>query len=376
MSKHHNTNKAKNIIFFLGDGMSLTTITASRIYQGQRAGTLGENNEFFMDKFPYVGLSKTYCVNKQVADSACSSTAYLSSVKANYGTIGVTAKVQLNDCDASNIKENHVTPITELALAEGKSVGIVTTMRITDASPAGAYSHAANRAYECDNDTVQFKHDPKVCQDIASQLIRNSPGRDFQVIFGGGRSKFLPFDKPDQQNFTGERKDGVNLINEWRRSKEGKNAKYIYNKQGLDALRYSDVDHVLGLFEQLQLPYNLDATDNATKITLEEMTAAAIRIVAKNKKGYFLFVEGALIDVAHHSNLAQKALDETVEFSKAIERAVQMVDLRETLIVITADHAHTMTMAGYSDRGGNLVSINTMKSDVGMFFCLLFIGTF
>ncbi|XP_036347783.1 alkaline phosphatase, tissue-nonspecific isozyme-like, partial [Rhagoletis pomonella] len=96
-----NTNKAKNVIFFLGDGMSLTTITAARILKGQRDGKPGEESQLAFEKFPYTALSRTYCTNAQVADSACTSTAYLTGVKTNILSLGVGPKVNYNDCEAS-----------------------------------------------------------------------------------------------------------------------------------------------------------------------------------------------------------------------------------------------------------------------------------
>lgn len=127
--KGFNTNIAQNIILFMGDGMSTSTVTASRIYMGQKNGQTGEESKLYFEDFPYIGVSKTYCVDKQTADSACSATAYLCGVKANYGTLGVIAKVPYNDCDASIQKKNHVDSIMKWAQDAGKATGIVTTTR-------------------------------------------------------------------------------------------------------------------------------------------------------------------------------------------------------------------------------------------------------
>lgn len=113
-----NKNKAKNIIMFLGDGMSIPTLTAARVYMG------GENMELSFEKFPYSGLSKTYCANTQVADSACTATAYLSGVKANYATIGLTAAAQLGDCKAENETSNHVHSIAKWAQDNNMATGM------------------------------------------------------------------------------------------------------------------------------------------------------------------------------------------------------------------------------------------------------------
>lgn len=128
-------------------------------------------------------LFQTYCVDKQVADSACSSTAYMGGVKANYGTLGVTAAVPLGNCTPSLDAKNHVQSILMWAQEAGKGTGLVTTASITDASPAGGYSHSAHRDWQSDKNLVDFNVDPKLCPDIAQQLIRAKPGSDAQVDF-------------------------------------------------------------------------------------------------------------------------------------------------------------------------------------------------
>lgn len=87
------------------------------------------------------------------------------------------------------------------------------------------------------------------------------------------------------------------------------------------------------------------------------MTQKAIQILKKNSKGFFLFVEGGKIDMAHHEDKARIALDETLEFAKAIETAYQMTNEEDTLIVVTADHAHTLTMSGYPARGNDITGL-------------------
>lgn len=120
---------AKNIILFIGDGMSLTTLAAARVYKG------GEEKSLSFQEFPYVATVKTYCVDYQVPDSACTATAYLSGVKNNYATIGISAKVPLNDCVGQMDKSNHVKSIAKWAMDAGKSAGLVTTTSVLDASP-------------------------------------------------------------------------------------------------------------------------------------------------------------------------------------------------------------------------------------------------
>ncbi|KAK4883444.1 hypothetical protein RN001_006763 [Aquatica leii] len=213
---HRNKNTAKNVILFLGDGMSITTLAAARTHLGQRNNKTGEETFLSFEKFPFTGLSKTYCVDRQVADSACSSTAYLGGVKANEGTAGVTASVKLSDCVAMNNPVNHVNSVAFLSQLAGKRTGIVTTTRVTHASPSGAYAHTANRYWESDADIDLEGKDPKQCMDIAQQLIYGKTGQKLNVIFGGGRYKSLPKDVIDEDNNPGIRNDSRNLIKEWK----------------------------------------------------------------------------------------------------------------------------------------------------------------
>lgn len=128
-------------------------------------------------------ILQTYCVDKQVPDSACTATACLSGVKTNFRGIGVSAQVKSNDCEAAKIKANQPSSILKWAQEAGKGTGIVTTTRVTHASPAGAYAHVPYREMECDSDVVRFGMDVKSCNfDIAQQLVEEEPGKHVKVI--------------------------------------------------------------------------------------------------------------------------------------------------------------------------------------------------
>ncbi|XP_063536651.1 alkaline phosphatase-like [Cydia strobilella] len=349
-----NTNVAKNVILFLGDGMSVTTLAATRAYLGQKYGHLGEEIKLSFEMFPYTGLSKTYCVDHNVADSACSGTAYLSGVKANSGTVGLSAAVKRGDCIGQLSGNHSVTGLMDWAQKAGKSTGVVTTTRVTHATPAASYAHSADRRWEADTDLPRYG--PR-CEDIATQLVRGKVGKNIDVVLGGGRQNFLPYTKKDVEGHVGYRKDGNDLIAEWLDTKKnlGHNAKYVYTKKGLFNINPS-VDSVLGLFSPSHMPYHLEADEDDP--SLAEMTQKAIQILANNENGFFLFVEGGRIDTAHHETKAQKALDETVELAKAVEAAIRMVNTDETLVVVTSDHSHTMTYSGYSKRGSDILGFS------------------
>lgn len=281
-------------------------------------------------------------------------------IKANYETIGVTGAVQLNNCTESLPPQNRVPSIVAWAQAAGKRTGIVTTTRITHASPAGAYAHTASRQWESDADMPP--ENVGKCADIAAQLVRDPTGRRLNVILGGGRRNFLPANVTDADGVQGVRADGVDLVAEWQASRTA-GSQFVRNREQLlrllDAESNSADDSVLGLFNADHLDYNLDA-DHASEPSLAEMTVAAVRRL-QSPEGYFLFVEGGRIDHAHHENKARKALDETVQFSEAIRMAGELTAAQadETLIVVTSDHAHTMSISGYSKRGEDILGLNS-----------------
>ncbi|XP_043649584.1 alkaline phosphatase [Drosophila teissieri] len=361
LSTPPNQYRAKNVIFFLGDGMSVPTVTAGRIFDGQLRGVVGERNRLEFEKFNYVGLSKTYCVNKQVADSACTASAYLSGIKANYLTIGVTADVQLNDCKGSRLPQNRLSSIAAWALKGSKSAGLVTTTRVTHASPAGVYAHTSNRDFESDYDVTKLGQNPGNCPDIAQQLIDGEVGKRLRVVMGGGTIKFLPNTTTDVYGNKGQRLDNRNLIEEWQQTKPG-NAKVMFNRTDLLNNDPQNTDFLLGLFNASHLAYHMD--DSIDTPTLLEMTAAAINVLSRDPNGYFLFVEGGRIDHAHHETKAKKALDETVQFSDAVRKARQLTNPWDTLIVVSADHGHTVTISGYPDVNNSIVGLNSELSNV------------
>ncbi|XP_058466144.1 membrane-bound alkaline phosphatase-like [Malaya genurostris] len=362
VKRNENRNRAKNVILFLGDGMSIATVGMARIYAG------GEEKQLAFEKFPYFGMSKTYCVDYQVADSACTSTAYLSGVKGNYATIGVNGQVPNEDCTAELDKTTHTHSIADWAMDAGKDAGLVTTTRVTHASPAGIYAHTASRDWESDSFITESGCDPNVLDDIAEQLVLGDTGKRLKVILGGGRQEFYGSEvvDPEYSTQSGGRTDGKNLIQTWLESAEpGKNHAYVWNKQELFNVDVQKTDRLLGLFEPSHCVYNLERVRNnmSEEPTLAEMVDRATDVLSKNDKGFFLFVEGGRIDLAHHSNWGKLALDETVEFSKAVELARNKFSEEDTLIVVTADHSHSLSYNGYPSRGGDIFGIAGTGSD-------------
>lgn len=337
-----NTNKAKNVIMFLGDGMGIQTVTAARILLGN------ENESLSFEKFPHAGAVKTYCVDAQIADSACTATAYLSGVKTNSGMIGISAKVKLSDCEGTNDESAYVDSIAKWAQAANKATGLVTTTRVTHASPSGVYAHTADRNWESDS-SIPADCDSSKISDIARQLVRGDVGSKLNVILGGGRREFMNQTVTDELGVQGRRRDGLDLLSEWVNDGK-KNKKLVKTRAQLMSVDSSRTDYLMGLFAGSDMKYYLEG--DATQPTLWDMTKKALEVLSKNKNGFFLFVEGGRIDHGHHSNQARAALTEAIQFHEAIEQTRAMFSEKDTLIVTTADHSHVMSMSGYAVSGG------------------------
>lgn len=353
----HNTGAGKehatNIILFVGDGMSLPTVAAARILQGQRRGQPGEEEQLSFETFPYTALSKTYNTDRQTSDSASTVTALLAGSKTRNGLLGVGPGASAGDCASSRGAE--LASAIELADAAGLSTGIVTTTRLTHATPAGAYAHTPDRDWESDSDLPPTARQ-QGCVDVARQLLAFRAGDGIDVAMGGGRGKFQPSATPDPEypQTHGLRSDGRDLVREWlERHPRGR---YVWNTAQLDALDLSRTSHLLALFEPDHMKFEHERRgDQAGEPSLAEMTRAAIILLRKNQTGYFLLVEGGKIDHAHHMGNAYRALDETVSMAEAVRVARAMTSDRDTLIVVTSDHSHTMTFAGYPRRGNPIL---------------------
>ncbi|WP_137940022.1 alkaline phosphatase [Chitinivorax sp. B] len=334
----------KNVIFFLGDGMGINTLTASRIY------SVGEEGDLTIDTLPETGFVKTYSNDSQVTDSAPSMAAYMTGVKMNNEVISMSAdtkalepdgKTLTGKCGAAN--GTPATTFLELAKAAGWGTGIVTTTRVTHATPAATYAHVCHRDAE---------------SDIAAQLVpggngfNSKLGDGMDVVLGGGKQFFLPTDAG------GKRADKRDLTSELK----AKGYTVALSRAEFDAIDPSKQGKVVGLFTGSHMSYDLDR-DAAKEPSLAEMTVKAINMLQKNKSGYFLMVEGGRIDHALHDTVAKKALQDTVAFDHAIKVAIDEVkktdpELKNTLIVVTADHDHTLVLNGYAKRTGKTTSTN------------------
>ena len=339
--------KPKNIIFVLGDGMGVSTLTAARIFVGQQQGKLGEEGALSFEHFPYSALIKTYNVDLQTPDSAGTMSALMTGVKTDEGIISLPDSVMRGDCDST--VEKKLPTFIDLAKAKGKSTAMITTARVTHATPATTYAHSVDRNWESDH-AIPTAEKNKGCIDIASQFV-DKKNHSLDILMGGGRRHFLP------KAEGGKRTDGKNLVTEWQSKghyvaslKQLQALQQTYKK---DELSVGELKPWLGLFSSSHMEYAYQRP--AEQPSLQQMAAAALQRLEENDQGYALVIEAGRIDHGHHDGIAYKALTETQELHETVAWLLTQVDLQETLIIVTADHSHTLTLAGYATRGNPIL---------------------
>lgn len=287
-----------SIIVFIGDGMGLSLIRAADIYSNEALG-----KPLAINTIPTLGITFTRSLDSEITDSAAAATALFSGHKTVNGAVNV-----LPD-------GTRVGTIAHSAKEVGMSVGIVSTTRLTDATPAALYSHSIRRRDE---------------QLIADQLFSFAP----DVALSGGLQYFVPPNVLENSKRTDE-KDWV---------EEFKKAGYTFlsNADELNAVKPGEVDRLIGLFAVSQMNYELDRrnmTRSQNQPSLADMTKAALSIVAKNPKGFFLMVEGGRIDHACHKHDLKAAICEMIAFDEAVDVALNFQKNHpDILVLVTADH--------------------------------------
>lgn len=326
--------RAKNVIFFVGDGMGVSTVTAARVY------SVGVGGQLVVDQMPYTALSKTYSADSITPDSAPTMSAMMTGVNTNQSVIGFGEGTEPNDFNRDGDGDKPWT-LLEMAKQRGMRVGVVSTAEITHATPAATYAHINQRNNQ---------------NDIALQALPTAAtynerlGTGVDVLLGGGRRHFVPSTVTDEEGDRGSRTDGRDLRTEF----QSAGYRYVWNKAGFDALTPGQLP-VLGLFERSHMEFDYDRPrDLGGEPSLRDMTVKAIELLRgtarRRSNGYFLQVEAGRIDHAHHAGNAYRALTDTQALDEAIGAAAQMVDLRDTLIIVSADHSHVFSIAGYPMR--------------------------
>jgi len=273
----------RNIIFLIGDGMGNSITSAARARKGGLTGLLR------MDEMPVIGLVRTSST-ALVTDSAAAGTALAGGVKTNNKSVGMTP-------DGKKVQS-----ILEAARNRGMATGIVVTSSLADATPACFGAHAPGRWLK---------------SRIAAGLLAS--GTD--LLLGGGSAHFLP--RSREGSLRDEERDLV---------REAGDAGYAVCRTKEELAEAPD-GKILGLFARD------DMTTEPPEPTLAGMTVEAIRRLGRNRRGFFLLVEGSLIDSRAHDNLLEETLDQTLKFDEAVGAALDFAKKDgRTLVVVTADH--------------------------------------
>lgn len=327
--------KAPKYVFFLiGDGLGSAQREMAELYLKQTSGKKGTS--LVMNTLEEAGINSTYCADTLITDSAAAGTALASGVKTNKGVVG-------QDENGNNVKT-----ILELAEEKGIATGLVSTTRITHATPAAFASHNESRNNEND-----------IAIDIAAA------GVDF--IAGGGVRYFIP------QNFKNEvgadgatikskRKDDRDLIAEMQDDGymmiAGADAVSEFNKTD-----FSKETQVCALLTYSHLPYEVDRANLYPDIpTLAEMTQAGIDVLSNDEDGFFMMIEGGRIDHACHANDPAGTLFDTLAFDDAVDVALDFYTEHpeETLVLVVGDHETGGLGLGF-DAGGYFLDMSLIK---------------
>jgi alkaline phosphatase/streptomycin-6-phosphatase len=357
----------KNVIFLLGDGMGTQEITAARYYAVGAAGKLN------VDRMPFTGFDKTWSVKPAASapylpdydpDSASTGTEWATGRK--------TLDERVSQGPSSSISvpgENYKT-ILEDAQAAGKKVGNVSTAEITDATPAVLASHISLRGCQGPSNMGSCAQETKAAGGLGS-IAEQEVDHKVDVLLGGGRGRF-------EQPITGGPDAGKTVV----QSAQDKGFQYVTDASGLAAVTDKSKP-LLGLFHASNMTTEYtqgtastlgagttttcnESNRPADEPSLSAMTTKALQLL-ENDKGFFLQVEGASIDKQDHATNACGQIGETVAFDNAIGVALDYQQTHpDTLVVVTADHAHTSQIVSEDATGSGLptgYSTNVVTKD-------------
>lgn len=328
---------AKNVILMIADGLSMADRTAARLMsKGMTEGKA--NGRLNLDELQYAALVGTSATNSIATDSANTASAYMSGHKTAINALGVYA-----DRTEDSMDDPKVELISEALKRTGsRSVGIVSTSEIEDATPAAVIAHTRLRADKAE---------------IAGMLYEHAP----EVILGGGSAYFLPQSTPGSK-----RKDDENLVQKF----EDAGYALATDAAGLEAAAGSNSGKILGLFHTGNMDVALDrmflrkgtVDDFPDQPGLVKMTEVALGQLSKNPEGFFVMIEGASVDKQKHTLDWERAMVDMIEFDQAIGVARAFVaEHPDTLLVVTGDHTHGNALVGTIDptRGEGRESVGT-----------------
>lgn len=303
-----NAKKAKYVFLFIGDGMGAAQVNAAQIYTGNKDKVEIKPLEFY--KFPTVGLVNTEDSTSFCPDSASTATAISSGAKTQSGVIGKTSDLQKN-----------VTTVAEKMKAQGKKIGIISTVTLNHATPAAFYANVTSR---------------KQYYEIGKQMAAS--GFDY---FAGGSLEHRTGDDKNKKE-----KDLYDILraNGYTVTETKKDFEKINKNTG----------KVFAVTERIQdsgsMPYTLDQKKG--DMTLRDTVRKAIEVL-DNEKGFFIMAEAGKVDWACHANDAFSSIHEVLALDDAVQEAIEFYKKHpdETLILVTADHETGGLSLGYQGTG-------------------------
>lgn len=329
--------KAKNVIFFNGDGMGLPVITAARILaQGNTEGKY--NGYLAMDQMDVRANVVTSGIDSIVTDSANSASAYATGHKAEMNALGVYPDNTEDTLDNPKVE----TIVEMVKRARDMSTGIVSTAEIQDASPAAGVAHTRARGDKAE---------------ITEMFYQTQP----DVILGGGAAYFIP------KANGGKSLNDANYFDKF----EAAGYTVVENRTQLMS-QGKDADKLLGMFHpgNMDVYYDREMNTEADVVgdfddqpALMDMTQTAIDVLSKDEDGFFLMVEAGSIDKMLHPLDWERAVLDAIEFDQAIAIANKFAEEHgDTLVVVTADHAHSMSITGTYWEGDGKSGKNAVRT--------------
>ncbi len=351
----HAAPRATNVIVFVGNGMGPAVKTAARLMRYKEEGTLA------IDTMPYAARLRTYSLDAQATDGAAAVTALMTGVKVRNRVVAMDGATRAlgfapgkdavrgiataeNRCPANGNGAPSAT-LLELAIAEGKSAGVVTTSRLTGGPAAAAYAHVCHRDAE---------------YEVARQAVPGGAGynarlgKGLDVLMGGASAYWRPFDaakrprgRPDGRELVGELQSGGYTV--------------ATDVTAMNAAPFIAGSRLVGLFDGAEpdapMADELDR-DPAREPSLAQMTAKAIDVLSSNPKGFVLVVQGGRIAGALTASRAKRALVDAIAFDDAVKLALEKVDLAHTLVVVTGANDQAMAFIGGGRRGSDVMGLH------------------
>ncbi|USD67184.1 alkaline phosphatase [Vibrio sp. SCSIO 43136] len=289
----------KNVIYLIGDGMATAHRQVAEYYLQEKHSD--KSLRLAMNSLPIAGINTTHSADSLVTDSAASGTSLASGVKTNNGMIGMLP-------DGTK-----VSTLLEGAQAQGKSTGLVTTTRLTHATPAAFVAKNVSR----DNEN-------EIADDYATANVTYVAGGGYRHFVAGKDSK---------------RTDGRDLV----ASMEKDDYRTFVGTESVNSFRgYTPKagDKVFAAFTKSHTPYELDRMKDDATPSLAEMTEKGIELLSKNKDGFFMMIEGGRIDHAAHANDIAGTVYDTLAFDQAVQKALDFYhkNPNDTLVIVAGDH--------------------------------------